>query len=293
MKESLDNKFVNTERFPRKIEVPKEEIKVVEEISNFVKELSTETSDNFESQDSIFSVEELMHIREIELRTIINSLSAEEKSDLKRKIKREAQYERYKGFIDFRNYQFEKLVKYIESKPIWKYKFSTNYAFTLGQYHNFNFKGDGSESREVDEYNSFAGQSRDSVYYVSNSGMSLRLLRNQLLDKGIEAVLQKPQEFVLFLNIREQHRNDIRIDEKFSDIEGINYQNMPAEIVSMQPKLEYNVVEYSTRDFNQNIDSSKDFESKIKTNRDDNRIIVENYDDIHTGHQINRIFFSR
>jgi hypothetical protein len=291
MKESLDNSFINTEKFPRKIEVPKEEIKAVEEIADFVEKLSLEPAKA--SQNPRLSVGELIERKEKELNSKIDSLPENKKLDLKIKIKRQAEYEAHKDDIDFDNNQFEKLLGFIEKYSIWQYKFSTNYAFTLGQYHDFNFKGDGSESREVDEYQAFAGQGRDSIYYVSKSGMSLRLLKNQLLDKGIRAVLQKPQEFVLFLNIREKQRNDLDIFEKFSDIEGINYQNMPAEIVSMEPKLEYNVVEYSTLDFNQKIDSSKDFESKIKTSRDGNKIIIENYDDIHTGHQINRIFFSK
>ena len=275
----------------KKIEVPKEEIKVVEEITDFVEKLSLEPAEM--SQNPRFSVGELVERKEKELGLKIDSLPENEKLDLKIKIKRQAEYEAHKDDIDFENSQFEKLLEFIEKYPIWKYKFSTNYAFTLGQYHDFDFKGDGSESREVDEYQAFAGQGRDSIYYVSKSGMSLRLLKNQLLDKGIRVVLQKPQEFVLFLNIREKQRNDLDIFEKFSDIEGINYQNMPAEIVSTEPKLGYNVVEYSTLDFNQKIDSSKDFESKIKTSRDGNKIIVEDYDDIHTGHQVNRIYFKK
>lgn len=290
MKEEFPKNKV--ENFEKSIEIPKEELEIVHDIFLFSEKLSEEgyTNDSvYASSNSNFSAEELEKMKTDELSQTLNSLSDDEAFNLRRKIKREAQYESRKGDIDFMNDQYEKLMQYIESQKIWKHKFSTNYSFNLGWYDETNFKGDGSESKSVDEVNSFAGQSRDSLYYVSKSGLSLRLKRSLLIEGGVKQVLQKPQELILFFNRREQQKRDLDIKETFNDIEDLNSIDFPAELTSFEPKLEYNAIEFSKFNFNEDVDS--DYKSSIQVTKSGDRIIVKNYDNEHPGHQINKIYF--
>ena len=220
--------FTGAENYEKTIQIPKEELQAVQDIFSFTEKLSAEgysDDSSYALSNSHFTVEELEEIKINELKQTLNSLSREEQHDLRRKIKRQAQYESYKGEIDFKNDQFEKLTQYIDSQKIWKHKFSTCHSFNLGWYDEMNFKGDGSESKLVDEVNSFAGQSRDSIYYVSKSGICLRLKRSLLIEDGIQKVLQKPQELILFFNRREQQKRDLNVKETFNDIENLNYDN--------------------------------------------------------------------
>ncbi len=278
--------------FEKHIEIPKEELRSVQDIFSFLEQLSKESySDDstYARSNHNFTATEIEEMKTEELNKTINSLSEDDASTLRRKIKRESQYEANQGDIDFTNDQFEKLVQYIESKEIWKHKFSTNHAFVLSQYHDFNFKGDASESEYYDQLNSYAGQGRDSIYYVSKSGLSLRLKKDLLMTDGLKAVLQKPQELIMFFNQREKQRRDLDVRETFNDIEKVNSIDFPAELVSFEPKLEFNVHEFSMFDFNKNIDS--DYKSNIQIEKTGDRIIVKNYDNEHTGHQINKIYF--
>jgi len=291
MKNNFEIKSNSSENFEKFIEIPKEEIQAVQDILSFSEKLSEEgyTEDSiYASSNSNLTAEELEKMNTDELSQTLKSLY-DESFNLRRKIKREAQYQARKGDIDFMNDQFEKLMQYIESQKIWKHKFSTNYSFNLGWYDETNFKGDGSESKTVDELNSFAGQSRDSLYYVSKSGLSLRLKRSLLIDGGLKQVLQKPQEFILFFNRREQQRRDLDIKETFNDIESLNSIDFPSELTSFEPKLEYNAIEFSKFNFSENIDS--DYKSDIQVIKNGDRTIVKNYDNEHPGHQINKIYF--
>lgn len=290
MKEQLSNNKM--EGNGKSVEIKEEEFRVIRDIFSFSEKLSKETyieNSTHAFTNSNFTAEELEQRKVAELSKTLASLSEDEAFDLKRKIKRQAQYEAYKADIDFRNEQFEKLVQYIESKEIWKHKFSTNYSFNLGQYDEIDFKGDGSESRYYDELNAFAGQSRDSLYYVSKSGLSLRLKRSLLHEKGISSVLQEPQELILFFNRREQQRRDLDIKESFNEIDNLNAIDFPSELVSFEPKLEYNAFEFSKFDFNKNTNSG--YTSSIQIIENQGRTIVKNYDNEHPGHQINKIYF--
>lgn len=283
---------LQSNNFEKPIEIPKEELEIVKNISSFLDNLSKETYSG-ESKYALakhsFSAEECEEILRDEQKSILDTLSGDDKFDLERKIKRQAQYMANQGDIDFTNDQFEKLTNYIEDQKIWKHKFTTNHAFALNQYHDFNFKGDGSESRTYDEYNSYAGQGRDSIYYVSKSGMSLRLKKDLLMTKGLKAVLQKPQELILFFNRREKQRQDLDVRETFNDIESFNSMDLPAELVSFEPKLEFNVQEFSKFNFAENADAA--YKSDIQIVKNGDRIIIKNYDNEHTGHQINKIYF--
>lgn len=277
--------------FEKPIEIPKEELLVVQDIFSFVKKLPDGygSESKYAQSNTNFTVEEIEEVKTKELKQTLDSLPEDEAFDLRRKIKRESQYWANQGEIDFKNDQFEKLIQYIESQKIWKHKFSTNHAFALSQYHDFNFKGDASESKIYDELNSYAGQNRDSIYYVSKSGLSLRLKKDLLMTKGIKAVLQKPQELILFFNRREQQRQDFVVRETFNDIESFNSMDLPAELVSFEPKLEFNVQEFSKFNFAENADA--DYKSDIQIVKNGDRIIIKNYDNEHTGHQINKIYF--
>lgn len=278
--------------FEKRIEIPKEELQVVKDITSFLEKLSEESY----SDDSIytrkqhsFSESECEEIIRNEQKSKLETLSGDDKLELERKILREAQYMANQANIDFTNDQFEKLTQYIESQKIWKHKFTTNHAFALSQYHDYSFKGDASESKEYDALNSYAGQGRDSIYYVSKSGLSLRLKKDLLMTKGLKAVLQKPQELILFFNRREQQRQDLDTKETFNDIESLNSMDLPAELVSFEPRLEFNVQEFSKFNFAENVDA--DYKSDIQIVKNGDRIIIKNYDNEHTGHQINKIYF--
>ena len=280
---------------PVEIEIPKEELKIVSDIFEFLNKISEEGySDGsiYAESNSKFTIQELIRNKTYKLSSTLDSLPESEKYEFEAKIMREAEYEAKKGNIDFLNYQFEKLTKFIESKPIWKYKFSTNYPFILSQFYELRFKGDGSESQQADALYSYAGQGRDSIYYVSNSGLSLRLKKSLLFKgRGIKDVLQKPQELILFFNQIEKERRDLNVRTTFNDIEDLNSIDFPAELVSFEPKIEYNVEEFTDFDFSQ--DKNSNYKSKIEVVKDKDRIIVKNYDNTHPGHQINRIYYKK
>ena len=278
----------------KSIEIPKEELKIVQNIFEFSDKISDEGWDEdsvYAYSNSKFTVEEIIERRTNELSATLNTLPEDKKFELQAKIQREAEYEKRKGDIDYENAQFKRLTQFIENQPIWKYKFSTNRPFQLGQYHEYNYKGDASESQKADSLYSYAGQGRDSIYYVSYSGLSLRLKKDLLMTNGLKKVLQKPQELILFFNKREQQRNDLKVNESFDDIEGFNSTDFPAEVISFEPKLGYNTEEFTKFDFFQDINSN--YKSNIEVIRSNDRVIVKNYDNTHTGHQINKIYFQK
>jgi hypothetical protein len=291
----MENKklqFNNIEIPKKDIEIPKEEIQSVQDIFSFLEQISKEgysDDSTYARARHNFTAAEIEEWKTEEFKKTLDSLSEDDALSLRRKIKRESEYEANQAEIDFINDQFEKLLQYIESKEIWEHKFSTNHAFALSQYHDYNFKGDASESEDYDKLNSYAGQGRDSIYYVSKSGLSLRLKKDLLMTKGLKAVLQKPQELIIFFNQREKQRRDLDVRQTFNDIEKINSIDFPAELVSFEPKLEFNVYEFSMFDFNKNIDA--DYKSNIQTEKTTDRIVIKNYDNEHMGHQINKIYF--
>ncbi len=202
------------------------------------------------------------------------------------KAEHEAEYEICKDIIDYKNKQLEELTKFIENQPIWKYKFSTDSHLQYNRYLDFRFKGDGSESKEYDEENSFAGQSKDSIYYISQSGVSLRLKKSLLFQHGVKDMLQKPQDLIIFRDW------ELEAEDMKSDLEGANkIVSFPTKAVSFEPKIGYYVEEFYTK----GIDSQKndDRVSKICINNEGEKILVKNFDDMHAGHQVNKIYFSR
>ena len=280
-----DEKAKHFEEKVKVIEIPKSEIQVFQEIQDYMEVLAIDSGETFQPRKSQHSMAELIDEKTKEMGSDIDSVPPSEKLSLEFKIKRAAEYEAYKGEIDFRNDQLHKLIEFIESKNIWKCKFSTSKSVGLGQYDGREFVGDGSESKKYDQKNSFAGQSRDSIYFVSKSGLSLRLKVDRLFTEGgFKDVLQFPKELIIFLNRREKDRKNLEIRS------GSDFQDYPQEIISFEPRLGYNVEEFRTSNFG--TDTTHDYKSEIQVTREKGRVIVRNYQSDHSGHQVNRIFFS-
>lgn len=265
-------------------ETPKEELQAVKEIYEFMEQLADDKGEAFEPRKSQHTVAELVELKTTSLEQELGRLPPKEKLALEFKIKREAEYEAFKGEIDFRNDQLKRLTEYIETKDIWKTKFSTSQSVRADQFNNLSFAGDGSESRNYDQQNSFAGQSRDSIYFVSKSGLSLRLKVDELFGKdGFRAVLRSPKELIIFLNRKEKDKRHLEI------LGGNDFQDYPEEIISFTPQLGYNVEEFRSSNFGE--DSSSNFKSQIEVKKQAGRLTVKNYDTDHSGHQVNRIFY--
>ena len=106
MKNNFEIKSNSSENFEKSIEIPKEELQAVQEIFSFSEKLSEEgyTSDSiYSSSNSNLAAEELEKMKTDELSQTLDSLSDDESFNLRRKIKREAQYQARKGDIDFIN----------------------------------------------------------------------------------------------------------------------------------------------------------------------------------------------
>ncbi len=211
--------------------------------------------------------------------------------------KREAEYQAHKETIDFKNWQLNKLTEFIEKQPIWKSKFSTS---TLQMWHRADDEGRFEEyvrrlEESADQHKrvSFAGQNKDSIYYLSNSGVSLRLKRANLLGSTInaekEGVLVRPVELPLFLDVKEPLMRNQNTDDKI--------WRFTKENVSFEPKVGYHVQEFCTSDFPDAVKSytpgGPDFKSKIMIKEEGPDLVIHNADGDHIGHYINKVYWNK
>jgi hypothetical protein len=96
----MKNNFKNLERpqfnnFEKNIEIPKEELQAIQDIFLFSEKLSEEgyAEDSvYASSNSNFTAEELEKMKTDDLSQTLESISDDETFNLRRKIKREAQY---------------------------------------------------------------------------------------------------------------------------------------------------------------------------------------------------------
>jgi len=147
--------------------------------------------------------------------------------------------------VDYKNNQLNKLVEFIEKQEIWKTKFSTasNINYSPYKHENLNkFTEDLERSEEYHGLNSFAGQNRNSFYYISNSGLSLRIKMGKLHPNGnIREALKRPNELCVCLD--EVTDPDYRPKSTKDSFE------IKSEFISFVPKVGFRVEEFLTRDF--------------------------------------------
>lgn len=278
----------NSGEIIKSIEIPREEFKCLGDVTNFVSQLSKEEHQYFDGPIGYLAgandeIEEIFQKKKSQLGE--ESLLGKERHDFIFKAKRGAEYEVCKDVVDYKNNQLRKLIEFIEKQEIWKTKFSTasNINYSRHIFPDFNSFVKGLEnSEEYHKMNSFAGQNLNSIYFISNSGLSLRIKMKDLHPNGnIVKSLQPSGE--LSICIDEITNPDY--DKKSTK----NSEEFPNEIVSFEPKLGYRVEEFCTNDFFSNRDS--DFKSKIKVLKNKDKIIIEGFDGNHAGHYINKIYF--
>lgn len=152
------------------------------------------------------------------------------------------------------------VMTYLDSLPLWQYKFSTEYKQGRRQ--------------PWDWYN-------DSLYYVTPSGISLRLKKAVVREQGLAGVIQPPQEKVTFENKYDFNQSDSR----------------PKQI-STVPQIGWHVEEYQSEDFRQLMASgeiSQDFPSHIVVVEHEDKPEVKTTGLVHThsGHNVKEIFIAR
>jgi hypothetical protein len=291
MQENIYQKYISgysNEDF-KSIEVSKEEIEALKSIDKFLNKLVM-TEELFDNGPIGFKVGTKKLIDEL-YEQKKSKLTEDSDPNLFFKAKREAEYEAGKDVIEYKNQQLEKLINYIESFKIWKHKFSTSSSISYNKYSDFRFSGDGKESNEYDILHTFAGQSKDSIYYISKGGASLRLKKSLLFSNDIEfsikKVMQKAQDLVVFRNW-EMEINENKSDWKTKE----KWESFPAKDVSLTPKLGFYVEEFYSNEFDINSIGDGGYKSKIKLENNNKEIIIKNFDNAHSGHQVNRNFFN-
>ncbi len=177
-------------------------------------------------------------------------------------LREAARADLFKKFDDITNPILETTALYLDSVPLWKHKFST--------------------SHEPNRHTATAH--KDSLYYVTPAGLSLRLKRTNAREEGMKRVVQPFMERIVFM------RNNMSINNGKVD---------PADI-SNEPKIGWWVQEYSSQQF-WDIQNMKkpvlgDYKSTVDLTpaKDDTGKIMlvepQNVAD-HFGSQVNNIFF--
>ncbi|MCM2339119.1 MAG: hypothetical protein NDI62_01540 [Burkholderiales bacterium] len=272
----------------KSIEISKEEIEAINSINKFLDELSQEEIKYFNGpigyeESTAEKIQEIFEKKKNKLEEKTFS-SAEERHAFIFKAKREAEYESCSDVVEYKNNQLSRLIEFIEKQKIWKTKISTasNINYSVYIHKNFeNFIQDLKKSEEYHKINSFAGQNRNSLYYISNSGVSLRIKMARLHPNGnIREALQHANE--LFLCVDEITDPD----QKEKSVNGSS--EFPSQIVSFEPRLGHRVEEFFTQNFINHQEGN--FKSGIKILKEKDKIIIKNSDGYHSGHYINNIY---
>lgn len=177
-------------------------------------------------------------------------------------LREAARADLFKKIDNITNPILETAALYLDSVPLWEHKFSTNH----------------------DHNRHPATAHKDSLYYVTPAGLSLRLKRTNARERGMEKVVQPFMERIVFM------RSNMSINNGKAD---------PADI-SDEPKIGWWVQEYASQEF-WDIQNMKkpvigDYKSTVDlTSEKDNAgktMLVEpqNVAD-HFGDQVNNIFF--
>lgn len=264
-----------------KISIPKEEIMAIWDIQNYWAKLLEETEHNV--MISKASKEKVTKKYQELLAKIDHPIAAGSKEDLS--LYREAEYLENQTLVDNRQALIKKLISHIEEKKgIWKHKFSTSNSVQINQYDDKGFSGNGQESKDRDAIQSFAGQSRDSLYYVTNSGATIRLKVDLLFHDDTtryKDILRPPKEKIIFVN-KIARNKDYKVVQ---DGKTIFLHDMCSEI----PTLDYNVEEFESQTFDTSI-HDQDFQSPISTINTEIGLEIKNFTEDHSGHQVNQIW---
>jgi hypothetical protein len=279
------------EKFPNKNEkvtviegrkFPQEEIEALKNIRSYADKISTEIDDMSEEEYDAIKLPENYHakIKELFQEKIANKPDIGE--DAKFSVMRNAEYVVCKNYIDFKNSQFDRLESYIEEMNIWRAKFSSSVKILPDTHHHENFQDFQEDlSREYNQKSKtygFAGQGEDSIYFLSESGISLRMKKANLLRGSFANVLQPPMDLVLFTD---------NFGREFMD----KVKNpFPKDKTSFEPQLGYQVYEFGTSDIQEG--SIKEDSSRVRVVDDKGFLCVENTKSDHMGHYINHIDWS-
>lgn len=273
------------------IEISAEEIEAINSIQDFVFQLRTEEFEHFGGpihyEEGVSEkIQELFQNKKAKLEKD-QDLTKEKRDELRWIAKREAEYEACADVIDYKNEQLKRLTDFIESQKIWKAKFSTASNIGYSKYNHENmgvFIDDLEKSGEYHKRNSFAGQNFNSLYYISNSGISFRINMSDLHPNGdIEDSIQPLAELSICIDEVTDPDNSEVISKNGSS-------EFPSKIVSFDPKIGYRVEEFGTNDFRNH--KNGDFASKIQVLKNNDKIIIKDFDASHPGHYINKIYFN-
>ena len=159
----------------------------------------------------------------------------------------------YKPVIDLEKKHFDQVTQFLDSLGNWKTEFTTR-----------------NDSQRICEEEK---EATDSVYYVTQSGQSLRLRKHGLLEQGLSGSIEPFMEKVFFIdNQFKSQKNQAKVSEK--------------------PKKGAFVMEYVTDEFmsGQKTPESKEFVSHIRRYKKGGKIIYLNPVDghKHRGHSIHK-----
>lgn len=121
-----------------------------------------------------------------------------------------------------------------------------------------------------DDIRNLAEDENDSLYYMTSSGMTLRLKKAMLLSDGLEQVIRSPKEKCLFLAPR-------------------------TRIFISQPTVGHYIEEFSSPEFKKAVEGNSDeVISSLQLFKNDNGdyVKVASAGVRHPGHAVNRIYFS-
>lgn len=283
------------------IEIPEQEMECLHAIKDFVDTLSEKEYDDFDGPigyplGTKQKIEDLLKEKIAEIEKRDGPLTQDNKLSTYLEERAKAQYEICRDVLEYQKDQLAKLCEFIEKQNIWKSKFTTasNVIFQLYSDNPVeDFKALLAQSEELHAERSFAQQNRNSLYYVSNAGASLRIKTDVMYGEGsIRNALQKPMETILYVDDITDHENYRALLNTVlppTAIKGTSFY--PKKYISFEPKIACQVDEYATKDFREH--SSGKFTSKINISKNNESIIVKGYEISHGGHYINKIFFSK
>ncbi len=157
------------------------------------------------------------------------------------------------------------LASYLNAREVWKYKFRTDSGFKV--------RG----RRPYAEEN-------DSIYYVTPSGVSLRLKRTLLRIEGLKGVCQEYMEKTFFFKDYKHSRTQDNI---------VFYSE---DTISETPQIGWHVEEECSKDFENLMNTDKvqsSFPSRVKIIQTQNEkgIAVDGKHWSHSGHPVSEIIF--
>ena len=275
----------------KSIEIPANEIECLNSIKSFIGNISEKEFNDFDGAigypvGTNQRIKNLLEEKKAEIEKRDDSFTEDDKLYTLVKERARAQYEICRDVLEYQKDQLQKLTDFIESQNIWKSKFTT--ASNVNYYHWSDnpiedFKESLAKSEELHAEISFAQLSRNSIYYISKAGISLRIKLDAMYGDGsIREALQDPMELILFID-------DISDRDNYKAPSYKGKSIYPKKSISFEPKITCRVEEFSTKDFQEHTLGT--FISPIKVYEENENFIVKDYNISHGGHYINKIYF--